>query len=86
MNIKLETPTHPPVDVSEQIIAKWQKLIDLAAQIIGIPAGLIMRITGDDIEVFVSSRTEGNPYKPGDSEHLLGSGLYCERVIRPRPE
>jgi hypothetical protein len=43
-----------------------------------------MRIAQDDIEVFVSSRTEGNPYRPGDKEHLLGSGLYCETVIQSR--
>ena len=54
------------------------------ASIINIPAGLIMKITDDKIEVFVSSHTEGNPYKPGDSEILDNSGLYCETVIKSK--
>jgi len=40
-----------------------------------------MRIVESDIEVFVSSNSAGNPYKPGDHEHFLGSGLYCETVV-----
>ena len=40
-----------------------------------------MRVIGPDIEVFVSSQSEGNPYSVGDKEHLIGSGLYCEHVI-----
>ena len=45
-------------------------------------AGLIMRLNGGKIEVFTSSNTENNPYKPKDSEHFFNSGLYCETVIR----
>ena len=51
------------------------------AELIGIPAALIMRLVESDIEVFVSSKSEGNPYIPGDHEHFLESGLYCETVI-----
>jgi hypothetical protein len=46
-----------------------------------VPAGLIMRVVDSDIEVFVSSQSEGNPYSPRDKEVLLGSGLYCETVL-----
>lgn len=70
------------IRVPEPILSKWQGIVDLMAELVGVPAGLIMRIDRDDIEVLVSSATEGNPYKPGDKEHLLGSGLYCERVIK----
>ncbi len=51
------------------------------AELIDIPAGLIMRIAGSDIVVFLTSRTEENPYKSGEKEHFLGSRLYCETVI-----
>jgi GAF domain-containing protein len=51
-----------------------------------VPAGLIMRIVGDEIHVFVSSTTEGDPYHPGDSEHFLGSGLYCKTVVTENHE
>ena len=53
------------------IFKNWQVLVDLMAEIIGVPAGLIMRIKGSDIEVFVSSKSQGNPYRRGDKEHLL---------------
>lgn len=41
-----------------------------------------MRLNDPDIEVFVSSKSEGNPYHVGDREHFWGSGLYCESVIK----
>ena len=54
------------------------------AEIIGVPSGLIMRVVDSDIEVFVSSKTENNPYHSGDKESLFGSGLYCETVIKTK--
>src|SRR5208283_3064860 len=70
--------------VPDSVREKWQKLVELMAKLVGVPAGLIMRIVGPDIEVLVSSRSHGNPYKPGDKKPLLGSGLYCETVIKTR--
>jgi GAF domain-containing protein len=78
----MEENTQPPqLEISDDTLLKWQNIIDIMAGLIGIPAALIMRLVGSDIEVFVSSTSEGNPYKPGDHEHFLGSGLYCETVI-----
>jgi PAS domain S-box-containing protein len=65
-------------------LEKWQSIADTMAELVNVPAGLIMRINGADIACLISSRTPGNPYHPGDSEHLLGSGLYCETVINSR--
>ena len=56
--------------IPDTILEKWQKIVDLMAETLDVPAGLIMRIVGDEIRVFVSSSTEGNPYHPGDSEHF----------------
>jgi len=72
------------VDIPENIAQKWQNLVDNMANLIGVPAGLIMRIVEPDIEVFLSSKTSDNPYHPGDKEHLRESGLYCETVIKNR--
>ncbi len=72
------------VEVHEQLIKGWQSVVDIMAKLLGVPAGLIMRIDHEEIEVLVASQTEGNPYHPGDREHLPGSGLYCERVINTR--
>ncbi len=60
----------------------WQELLNILSHTANIPAALIMRLRDADIEVFVSSQSEGNPYHPGDSEQFHGSGLYCETVIK----
>jgi diguanylate cyclase (GGDEF)-like protein len=70
------------IDVPGSVLEKWQNIVDTMAQIIAVPAGLIMRIVDNDIQVFVSSNTAGNPYHAGDGETLFNSGLYCETVIR----
>lgn len=63
---------------------EWQTAVDCLADAIDVPVALIMRINQDDIEVFVTSDTAGNPYMTGDRERLVGSGLYCEEVIKSR--
>lgn len=71
-------------EIDEHTLAGWQTVVDLMAKICDAPAGLIMRVSSSDIEVFVSSQTEGNPYHAGQREHLIGSGLYCEHVVQNR--
>jgi len=69
--------------ISEELQNKWQKILDLAAEIIGVPSGLITRLNEKDLEVFLSSKTEGNIFEP----HLkleLGLGWYCENVTGTR--
>ncbi len=69
------------IEIPNSVLQKWQDLADIMAKLLKVPAGLIMRITEPDIEVFISSHSDNNPYKPRDKEHLWGSGLYCETVI-----
>ena len=76
-----ENEQSPQVEISEDTLNKWQSIVDIMAELIGVPAALIMRLVESDIEVFVSSQSDGNPYRPGDHEHFLESGLYCETVI-----
>ncbi len=70
--------------VPEQLLTGWQAALDSTAEILEVPVALVMRIVGRRIEVFISSNTPANPYKPGESENLLDSGLYCESVTRNR--
>ncbi|MFW5753643.1 MAG: PAS domain S-box protein [Marinilabiliaceae bacterium] len=67
-------------NIPDSFLAKWQEIADLIARIMNIPAALIMKTEDELMEVFVSSQTENNPYKPGDKEHW--HGLYCETVIK----
>lgn len=69
------------IEIPEITLDKWQSIVDIMAEMLDISAALIMRLVESDIEVFVSSRSESNPYNPGDAEHFIGSGLYCEAVI-----
>ena len=70
------------IEIPENVIEKWQEIVDILAHIINIPAGLIMRLSDPYIEVFVSNESNENPYQPGDKEEVWGSGLYCETVIK----
>lgn len=68
------------VIVSEAVMTRWQNSIDLVAKVLQIPAVLIMRLHEKEIEVFLSSRSPGNPYRQSARDHLL-QGFYCETVI-----
>ena len=67
----------------EPLTQKWQKIVDILAEVAQIPAALIMRVHEDTIEVFRASVSEGNPYEPGATEQYYERcGLYCEHVLR----
>jgi C4-dicarboxylate-specific signal transduction histidine kinase len=63
------------------VVEKWQTIVDTMAELVNVPAGLIMRLDGDKIEVGLSSRSVGNPYHVGEADVWEGSGLYCETAI-----
>ena len=73
-------PETKDIEIPEETVEKWQKIVDLIVRLSDVPVALIMRAEPPHIEVFRASNTEDNPYEVGDREHL--SGLYCEEVIR----
>lgn len=66
--------------ISDELLSKWTRMINSTAEILNVPAVLIMRIRKDVMEVLLNNENKENPYSPGDSESL-GHGLYCENVI-----
>jgi len=66
------------------VLNEWQNLIDSTAEIFGMPAGLITRVNGDQIEILLSSRSEGNPYKTGYTADYPNSEWFCERTLKIR--
>ncbi len=72
-------------EISEDIMHNWQYILDLMASLLGVSAGLIMKIDPKNIVVFLSSKTANNPYTKGDQEKLK-KGLYCETVIGEKKE
>ena len=67
-------------DIPADMLSKWQRIVDMMAQITSSPAGLITKIAGKKLEMFISSNTLGNPYKAGE-QCELNTGLYCETVM-----
>ncbi|MBA3011645.1 MAG: GAF domain-containing protein [Proteobacteria bacterium] len=72
------------LEIHEKILFKWQKIVDLASSLLGIPASMIMRIDKEDLEVVVASSNKDNPYISGERTPFLNSGIYCERVIKTK--
>ncbi len=71
------------IEVPTVYLEKWQKTADLLAHIFDVPAGLIMRVFPSEIEVFISSHTDHNPYEEHERAPL-NTGLYCETVMARR--
>jgi hypothetical protein len=67
-----------------EVLAEWQGLLDVVAELFGVPAGLITRVDGQQIEIFLSSKSEGNPYQAGYTSQYPGSGWFCERTLKNR--
>lgn len=68
------------VTIKDAVIKRWQNSIDHLARLCDVPAVLIMRLHEEEIEVFLASQTDGNPY-PGSAKDELLQGFYCETVI-----
>lgn len=66
--------------IPDPLIEKWQELADLLAEIVDVPAALIMKMENESMEVLTSSKSKNNPYQVGHEEKWYG--LYCETVIK----
>ncbi|WP_281556929.1 GAF domain-containing sensor histidine kinase [Thalassomonas sp. RHCl1] len=70
------------LDYSALLIEQWSQTLNLLADILDMPAVLIMKLEGEHIKVFAKSEGQQNPYQVGEAEVFDGSGLYCEHVIK----
>lgn len=67
-------------EVTQVILDKWQKLINILATMMSVKAGLINRLKKESIEIFLKSDNKDNPYTIGLSDSV-GLGAYCEMVV-----
>jgi DNA-binding NarL/FixJ family response regulator len=67
-------------EITPTTLAKWQRVVDLIAELANVPATLIMNKLGKKHSVYVTSDTENNPYKKGCTFDLQEK-LYCYGVI-----
>jgi len=70
--------------LTADVLKEWQNLLDETAEILGVPAGLITRVDGKEIEILLSSETEGNPYPAAYTSQYPDSGWYCEYTLKSR--
>ena len=74
-------PSKPAIP--EELLAKWQRVVDILARILEVPAGLIMQLRPPRHHVFLASQSAGNPYST-DISFQLDTGLYCDTVMAER--
>jgi PAS domain S-box-containing protein len=77
-------PNTKNIAIPQKTLRKWQKTVNILAEIMNVPSALIMRASPPEIEVIKASDTSENPYEVGYREKLLG--LYCEEVIKTDKE
>ncbi len=71
-------------NLTEDLLKEWQNLLNETAEILSVPAGLITRLDGNEIEILLSSETEGNPYPAAFKSQYPDSGWYCEYTLKSR--
>lgn len=69
--------------IPDEMLVKWQRIVDMLARLLEVPAGLIMKRMPPDHRVFVASAGPENPYDI-DTSFTLDSGLYCDAVMQDR--
>jgi len=64
-----KSPRKP--DVPEEIQARWQRIVDLMAGVLALPAATIMKADLPQFEVFPPGATHGNHFRRGYRTILL---------------
>ena len=68
-------------EISDATLAKWRRIVDLIARVADVPASLVMRTDEPHHTVFITSRSNDNPYEPG-CKFTLSEKLYCYGVLK----
>lgn len=73
----------PPIP--SDVAAKWQRIVDILADVMTVPAALVMRAAPPHHLVMVTAAGAGNPYETGMA-FTLHTGLYCDVVMDDQRE
>lgn len=66
--------------ISPAVTAKWQRVVDLIAQLADVPSSLIMKTDAPTHSVLIANADDESPYSPGQS-FRLSEKLYCHGVL-----
>lgn len=71
--------------IPDEILEKWQGIVNILAGLVDVPAALITKIEPPYIEVFRTSASANNPFHLGDSIRIEKKRnlftYYCEQVF-----
>ena len=70
------------IEIPEEILNKWQTLVDVIADLARVPVALIIRLKPPYMEVIRANESDENPYKVGAKGHL--DKLYCKDVVEKK--
>lgn len=76
----------PEIAIPSDVLRKWQRIVDLLANIMRVPSAVVTKIEPPDYAYYrtvVSSNSKGNPF-PIDETFSMEIGTFCETVIKNR--
>ena len=80
------TSVTPDVAPPSDVLRKWQRIVDLLANIMHVPSAVVTLLEPPHYTHYrtvVSSKSEGNPF-PVDQLFGMDIGTFCETVIKSR--
>jgi PAS domain S-box-containing protein len=73
------------VAIPSDVLRKWQRIVDLSANIMSVPSAVVTKLEPDDTQyrIVANSNSEGNPFRI-DEAFSMDIGTFCETVIKNR--
>ena len=73
------------ISISADVLRKWQRIVDLLANIMHVPSGVLTTIEPPYLayRTLLTSNSKGNPF-PVDEVFSMEIGTFCETVIKQR--
>lgn len=79
-------PGAPEITIPSDILQKWQRIVDLLANIVHVPSAVVTKLEPPHCtyyRIVASSHSQGNPF-PNDDTFSMDIGTFCETVIKNR--
>ena len=76
----------PGTAIPSDVLRKWQRIVDLSANIMNVPSAVVCRLEPPDdtgYRIVANSTAEGNPFRL-DETFSMDIGTFCETVIKSR--
>ncbi len=76
----------PEIAIPPDVLRKWQRIVDLLANIVHVPAAVVCKLEPPDFtyyRIVANSSSEGNPFRM-DETFSMDIGTFCETVIKNR--